>query len=156
MPKYPKKFLPSSNPPKSTASESVAKFVIAAQSFSGPLPPPEMLRKYEEVIPGSADRIISMAERQGEHRQGLELRVVSSNITNEKIGMIFGFIICLVAISGGIYAIIQGKSAAGLVAIITPLVALAGVFVYGKSRQLKDLDQRRQAVIDAASRTSSK
>ena len=115
-----------------------------------------MLRKYEEVIPGSADRIISMAERQGEHRQGLELRVVSSNITNEKIGMIFGFIICLVAISGGIYAIIQGKSAAGLVAIITPLVALAGVFVYGKSRQLKDLDQRRQAVIDAASRTSSK
>jgi uncharacterized membrane protein len=156
VPKDPKKFLPENFPPQVKTSESMEKFVIAAQSFSGPLPPPEILRKYEEVLPGSAERIISMAERQGSHRQDLESRVVSSNIMNEKMGMIFGFIICLVAISGGIYAVIQGKSAAGLSAIITPLGALVGVFIYGKAKQSKDLEQKRQAVVDAARRTSSR
>jgi hypothetical protein len=32
--------------------------------WSGPYPPPELLRGYEDVLPGSANRIISMAEEQ--------------------------------------------------------------------------------------------
>ncbi len=132
------------------------KFVITAQSFSGPLPTPDVLRRYEEVIPGSAERIISMAERQGSHRQDLESTVVSSNITNERLGMIFGFVICLVAICGGIYAVAHGKSAEGIAAIIAPLAALVAVFVYGKSRQRRDLELRQQAVVDAARRTQSR
>lgn len=31
-------------------------------SYSGPLPPADELRRYENVLPGSADRIISLAE----------------------------------------------------------------------------------------------
>jgi uncharacterized membrane protein len=115
-----------------------------------------MLRKYEEVVPGSADRIISMAEGQGSHRQKLESEIVESNIGNERMGMIFGFTICILAISGGIYAVMHGKSAGGIAAIITPLVALVAVFVYGKSRQGKDLELRRQAVIEAAKHTQSR
>lgn len=69
--------------------------------------------------------------------------------------MVFGFIICLVAISGGIYAVINGKSAAGIAAIITPLAALVAVFVYGKSRQKRDLELRQQAVVEAARHTQA-
>lgn len=156
VPKYPKKFPPENIPPQAKPSESMERFVIAAQSFSGPLPPPEILKKYEEVVPGSADRIISMAERQGSHRQKLESDVVASNIGNERMGMIFGFTICLLAISGGIYAVMHGKSAGGIAAIITPLVALVAVFVYGKSRQRRDLELRRQAVVDAAKHPQSR
>lgn len=32
--------------------------------YSGPLPKPEDLAKYEQVIPGAAERIIKMAERE--------------------------------------------------------------------------------------------
>ena len=32
--------------------------------YSGPIPPAEELARYEEVLPGSADRLISMAERE--------------------------------------------------------------------------------------------
>jgi len=35
-------------------------------SYAGPLPPAEQIRAYERVLPGSADRILSMAERQQE------------------------------------------------------------------------------------------
>lgn len=32
--------------------------------YSGPIPPAEEFSRYEEVLPGSADRLISMAERE--------------------------------------------------------------------------------------------
>jgi uncharacterized membrane protein len=31
--------------------------------FSGPLPPPELLYQYNEIVPGAADRIIACRER---------------------------------------------------------------------------------------------
>jgi uncharacterized membrane protein len=30
--------------------------------FAGPLPPPQILEKYNSIVPGSAERIIKMAE----------------------------------------------------------------------------------------------
>ena len=39
--------------------------IIKEQSFfSGPLPPPELFKQYEEILPGSANRILKMAEKE--------------------------------------------------------------------------------------------
>lgn len=40
--------------------------------FSGPLPHPDILAKYEEVYPGAASKIFQMAEEQAEHRRKME------------------------------------------------------------------------------------
>jgi uncharacterized membrane protein len=48
-------------------------------SFTGPLPPPEVLAKYNETVPGLAERIICMAEQQAKHRQQIETTVIKSN-----------------------------------------------------------------------------
>src|SRR6266487_6387560 len=69
--------------------------------FLGPLPPPEALAKYEEVLPGAADRIITMAEKQVGHRQKLESKVVGSNTFNERLGMILAFIVVISLMSFG-------------------------------------------------------
>ena len=42
---------------------------VRGSSFSGPIPPPNIIKGYEEILPGSADRIIAMAENQSKHRQ---------------------------------------------------------------------------------------
>lgn len=136
-----------------THPETLAQFAITAHHFSGPLPPPEILRKYDELLPGSAERIIAMAERQGAHRQGLESEVVKSNCKNERLGMVFGFIICVMAIAAGIYAVTMGKEGFGIAAIISALAAPMAVFIYGKSRQKKDLQASQQGVIEAARQT---
>ena len=52
--------------------EGAATLTAEFTALSGPLPPPEMLAQYEEILPGAAERILSMAERQAEHRQKLE------------------------------------------------------------------------------------
>lgn len=45
---------------------------IQAGSFSGPLPPPEVLREYGEVVPGLSEKIVEMADREQHHRHRLE------------------------------------------------------------------------------------
>lgn len=37
--------------------------MVTSQSFSGPLPPPEILREYTKVISNGAERIMAMAEQ---------------------------------------------------------------------------------------------
>lgn len=113
-----------------------------SQSFSGPIPPPELLEKYNDVIPNAAERILAMAEKQQEHRQALERKVVFANAEAQKQGMYLGFIIVMAAIIGGTWLIAKGKELTGLVSVITALVGLVGVFAYGKYEQKKDLKNK--------------
>ncbi len=110
--------------------------------YSGPLPHPDILIKYNEALPGAADRIIAMAEKQSDHRQTLEAAVVASNCHAQKSGPIYGFIICMSAIIGGTYLVAIGKQATGLAAIITALASLAVVFIYGKTKQQEELKRK--------------
>ena len=43
---------------------------IIAAHWSGPLPPPAELARIDQVIPGGADRLLSMAEKEQAHRFG--------------------------------------------------------------------------------------
>jgi len=61
-----------------------------AESFSGPLPPPVVLKQYDEIVPGAAERILSMAESQSQHRQQLERSVIESDIKNSRLGLHYG------------------------------------------------------------------
>src|ERR1700685_4362438 len=101
-------------------------------SFSGPLPPPETLEKYNQVLPGAAERILAMAEQQSRHRQSIETTVVNSNAFVQKLGPLLGFVLGMTAVVGGIILILKGKDGYGLASILTPLAGLAGVFIYGK------------------------
>lgn len=132
------------NPPPPPTT--IATVTHQAVSFSGPLPHPALLAKYNEVIPNGAERIMAMAERQSIHRESLEAQIVAENVASQKRGSIFAFIICLVALVGGFWLIATGKSADGLAAIISSLTALAGVFVYGKYQQSKERKEKSQAL----------
>jgi hypothetical protein len=43
---------------------------IISAHWSGPLPPPAELEKIDQIIPGGADRLLRMAEREQTHRIG--------------------------------------------------------------------------------------
>ena len=50
---------------------------MAAARFSGPLPPPDVPKQYEEIEPGAAGRIISMAESRLAHENEMEQRAIA-------------------------------------------------------------------------------
>ena len=39
--------------------------------YSGPIPPPRLLQDYENIVPGLADRIMTLTEKQSSHRINL-------------------------------------------------------------------------------------
>lgn len=123
------------------------KQLIAArfsQEFSGPIPHPELFAKYEDVLPGSADRILKMAEIQSEHRQHLEKSVINSNIQDSKRGQYFAFILALVLIIGGFYLIANDKDLSGFSLIIGSTGTLVGIFIYGRKSERKEREEKRE------------
>lgn len=95
--------------------------------FSGPLPPPEVLARYNDALPGGAERIVTLAEEQAQHRRRMEAR-----------GQALLFAVVLIALLGGIVLIAIGQSAAGLVPVIAAIGGLGSLFVYRevKTRRL--------------------
>ena len=67
--------------PDDSDVEALSELLEAAQkgrvqvtigSFSGPLPPPEILRGYADALPDGPNRIVTAWEGQASHRQKLE------------------------------------------------------------------------------------
>jgi uncharacterized membrane protein len=125
---------------------------IQAAAFSGPLPPPDALERYNQIVPGAAERIIAMAESQHTHRQALEKHVIHSNISAQRLGTVLGFVVAMTVVIGGMYLIHEGKSGEGLAAILTALASLVGVFLYSKHEQRKELAKKTEALTHAAQR----
>ena len=74
------------------SKEELKKLLLAvSQEFAGPIPPPSMMKQYEETLPGSADRILKMAETQSEHRQWMEKKILSFSNREVHIGQMLGF-----------------------------------------------------------------
>lgn len=52
--------------------EKIISVLTIKKSFSGPLPSPEILQQYNNVIEDGAERVVKMAENQSKHRMQLE------------------------------------------------------------------------------------
>jgi uncharacterized membrane protein len=118
--------------------------VIMQSQFIGPIPLPAHLEHYEKILPGAAERILAMAERQSAHRQKIEDKVITSDVKNSSRGLTYGFIICLVAIVGGFTLIYLGKSIEGSVIGGTALVGLVTAFIYGSNQRRKERESKKQ------------
>jgi len=120
------------------------------RAFAGPLPPPDALERYNQILPGAAERIIVMAESQHSHRLELEKHVITSNVSAQKLGTVLGFVVAMTAIIGGIWLIHDGKDAAGLASVLCSLGGLVGVFLYSKHEQKKELDKKTEGLATAS------
>ncbi len=100
--------------------------------FSGPLPHPDILEKYEQLLPGVADRIVRMAESQSEHRKLIEVKVIYSDTMRATLGICFAFTIVITSILVGTYLIMHDKTTGGLLIPTGALVTIVGAFIYQK------------------------
>ncbi len=106
-------------------------FKAVKSSFSGPLPHPEIMKGYEEVVPGAAQRILDMTEKRMDHRMNLETRdmdLAHKNLDKEfnlaKTSLIFGGIMGLILIIACIILVYQDKTIAGFSMLIPIVLAL--------------------------------
>jgi len=108
--------------------------IVQVQAHAGPIPAPEVIAGYEKVLPGSADRIIKMAEKEQAHRQKLERRNQLFQTGLTFIGQLFAFSMGMAGVAGGVYLVNNNKSIAGFGVFFTSLGALVGIFFYNRKR----------------------
>lgn len=145
--KHHRDHLPTEHKGNSTKNIQLAQ---RASFFQGPLPPPETLERYNLIVPGAAERILSMAEVQARHRQQLELKIIESDIRNARTGLHYGLIIGLVSIMGGVLCIWSGHEIGGSILGGVGLTGLVGVFVYGTRQKAKEREKRLEMMTKGA------
>ena len=119
---------------KQNSEKESQKIVQRAEFYQGPLPHPAQLEHYESILPGLAERIVTMAESQKEHRHKLESRVVTFDSLKSLLGLVFAFCIVIAGIGGSIFLVMHNKNLQGWLVGLTPLLAIVGAFIYQKRK----------------------
>lgn len=126
--------------PEEHRGEFIRQTILHVEQYSGPLPHPEIAKGWEDIVPGSAERMLGMAEqrmqismemaRQSQnHTVETERAMIRSITVRESYGQWFAFIAVLIALIGGFLIIDRGHGHLGLIALATPIAAITGGFI---------------------------
>lgn len=101
--------------------QGAGRVIEQTHTYSGPVPPPDVLQGFERIAPGTAQRLIDMAVDESKHRREIELAALRANIEAQKnqqtvtdlqakaevsinrVGMWAGIILAFTCVGGAIY-----------------------------------------------------
>ena len=109
--------------------ERVCTTLIAS---SDSLPSPQKLREYDEVVPGSAERIFRMEEKEQNQRITWVKETTTAEIRQEQYGQWFGFLIAVLCICGAVYLAMNGQVLVPSILAGSTVLGLAGRFIQSK------------------------
>jgi uncharacterized membrane protein len=132
-----------------SAAHLVAEQVIR-ETRVGPIPDAEELLRYEQACPGLADRIMqqferqtTIAEKQAEHRMGIEKQVVTANIEREQWGQIIAGILAAGVLGGCFYLLVLGHTLTGLSSLIAAITALVIALQQRRRAQEQEIEGKK-------------
>lgn len=127
------------------------------EHFSGPLPPPGLLAKYELDVQRV---IVDEAVEHRVHRTVLESRGQMMYFAREILGLLFGFVLAFALIVGSVQGMLAGHSAEGLIQIGGTVVLVLGAFLYTDyvkraDRKVRQAQQGQSAELQIRDSTSN-
>ena len=137
--------MPENNPPtRPSPNPTPARITATVTEISGPIPPPQVLQQYNGIVPGAAERIVRMAEKQSDHRMDLERKVVYSNIRKSHLGMVVAATIAIYGLYISKEIAVNGNPAtAGIIASLD-IGGLISIAVYNVRTQKKEREKRQE------------
>lgn len=118
--------------------EVVSRIISYMESFSGPVPHPRIISQYKSVMPDAPERIFRMAEKQQEHRFGLENKVIGGDVERADLGLRFGFTLYAILAIGAIVLLGIGKDIAGYTVLVTSVLGGVINFIRVGSERKKE------------------
>lgn len=122
---------------KKSQDQNSRQVVAAKRHYSGPIPDPESLSKYEQIMPGAAERILSMAENEAKNRHKNENRLTLSYQITTILGIIFAFMSVILICGLVFYALKCGFGKEASAIAVGAIASVAGVFVFFKRSSKK-------------------
>ena len=109
-------------PPTASSPAILSQLEMSSEFSNGPLPPPEMLRRYNEAVPNGAERIMAMAEREQAHFHRMQARTFGLVI----LGQVGGLIFVLTSLASAFYLASHDKPLAACGGVLSALCILFG------------------------------
>jgi len=122
------------------------------QIRTGPLPDPETISAYERALPGTADRIIQMAEREQNHRHLSDSLERKGRLLSQLVGQVFAFSLGGIGICGGVWLVSQDKPLTGFTVFLSSLGTLVSIFILRQNAQKNVQKANKEASEEVPSR----
>lgn len=118
-----------------------AGLTVRVDQFHGPLPPPDFFEQYEATLPGAAERILQMAERQAAHRQGAETFALARESRRADMGLILGTLAAVAVLALAGYAFFLGEPVIGGLVGVAPIASIVGAYLHGTRVKKRDQEE---------------
>ena len=129
-----------------SGSSASLSLTLAQYHHSGPLPDPRTLALYDEILPGLADRIMTMADNQSNNRMALEKAVVYGNVAGDSRGMHAAVVVAVAMICLAAFLAYLHMPGYAVTVAITNIAAIAGLFVVAQKQQAKEIAEKRETL----------
>ncbi|MBF0693387.1 DUF2335 domain-containing protein [Providencia alcalifaciens] len=110
----------------------VMAIVQKKESFREPLPPPDFLQRYEEILPGGAERIFCLTEKEQSFKHDTQKLAIKGAIKKDSRGQWMGFCLSISVLIIAAYFAKEGAYWFAGTLITGNLVALAAVLAAGR------------------------
>lgn len=120
------------NNPTQQSSKNVLQ-VMGVQTFSGPLPSPDHLERYEKLSPGVTNRLLTITEEQVDHRIQIEKGVINNVIRQKWVKLISAIVAMFVILALGFILALKGITVLAGILLTTTLLGVLAIFVLGQS-----------------------
>lgn len=118
--------------------DAVVRVIESRLSHSGPLPPPEQLAGYEQVLPGLAERIVCLTEAEQRHRHKIVELAVRRDARIRERGQALAMIALVLMLVFCWYLAATGNARTSGVVAVGLIAAVVGIFVTGRKEDTKE------------------
>lgn len=142
------------------AISSSSQIEVRQEKHSGPLPHPSTLAEYRRIIPNGAERIMQMAEAEGQHRRQVQMEnlrhrelLIRNDESEVCSSQVFAFIIVMAALVVALYGVWAQQPTIGALGGVAGLATIIGAFLWKKfdknQPDKKGADQKSTARLKA-------
>lgn len=137
-----------SQPGKAVAASapSIPLISTTTQLYQGPIPPPEILERFDRLVPGTAARLINLAIEESEHRRDMESQAMKGNTSaqhlqieltqrqhravfrSDLVSQLLGAVVTAICIVGAVYLAANGHEGIAALLCAVPTGALIQAF----------------------------
>ena len=103
------------------------------ESYKGPLPHPDILKKYDEIDPSFSKIIFQHFEKEQNHRHSIDNKSIDGAIKSDKRAQWMAFILSFLIITTGVVATFCGYEIFGASAVGFNIAGLIAAYLKGRT-----------------------
>lgn len=112
------------------------------EHYSGPIPHPDVLAKYGEIVPNMPERLLAKFEQQADHRMALERLVIAGDVKRANWGLVSAVVFGLCVLASAVVLVMNGHEGIGAAMMITGFLTYGGAFLYTKRSRRSDREAK--------------